>query len=128
MFGNLSSEILYLDNYCQDLNLSMMPQQTFGETLRKLREDGGMPLRKLAALLDIDQSTLSKIERSERKANPDLIEKLSRIFKADKKELHISFISDKVAYELLDEESSIDILKVAEEKIEYLKSKRKTRK
>lgn len=105
-----------------------LAQQTFGETLRKLREDGGMPLRKLAALLDIDQSTLSKIERDERKANTDLIDKLSRIFKTDKKELHISFISDKVAYELLDEESSIDILKVAEEKIEYLKSKRKARK
>lgn len=117
---------LYLDNYCQDLNLPMLAQQTFGEILRKLREHDGMPLRKLAALLDMDQSTLSKIERNERKANADLIEKLSRIFKTDKKKLHISFISDKVAYELLDEESSMDILKVAEEKIEYLKSKRKT--
>ena len=106
----------------------MVTQQTFGETLRKLREDDGMPLRKLAALLDIDQPTLSKIERNERKANPDMIDKLSKIFKADKKELHISFVSDKVVYELLDEESSIDILKVAEEKIEYLKSKRTTRK
>jgi len=115
-----------LDNYCQDLNLSMVTQQTFGETLRKLREDDGMPLRKLAALLDIDQSTLSKIERNERKANPDLIEKLSKIFKADKKELNISFVSDKVVYELLDEESSIDILKVAEEKISYIiQSKKK---
>lgn len=106
----------------------MVTPQTFGETVRKLREDDSMPLRKLAALLDIDQSTLSKIERNERKANPDLIEKLSKIFKADKKELHISFISDKVAYELLDEESSVDILKLAEEKIEYLKAKRKSKK
>lgn len=104
----------------------MLILQTFGETLRKLREDNGMPLRKLAALLDIDQSTLSKIERNERNANADLIDKLSIIFNTDKKELHINFISDKVAYELLDEESSIDILKVAEEKIEYLKSKRKS--
>lgn len=103
----------------------MVTQQTFGETLRKLREDNSMPLRKLAALLDIDQSTLSKIERNERKANPDLIDKLSKIFKADKKELHISYVSDKVVYELLDEESSIDILKVAEEKISYIKQSKK---
>ncbi len=109
-----------MDNYCQDLKLSMVAQQTFGETLRKLREDDGMPLRKLAALLDIDQSTLSKIERNERKANPEMIDKLSKIFKADKKELNISFVSDKVVYELLDEEGSIDILKVAEEKISYI--------
>lgn len=125
MFGILILDTLYLDNYCQDLNLSMVTQQTFGETLRKLREDDGMPLRKLAALLDIDQSTLSKIERNERKANPEMIDKLSKIFKADKKELHISFVSDKVVYELLDEESSIDILKVAEEKISYIKQSKK---
>lgn len=110
------------------MKLSLQPQQTFGETLRSLREKKGMPLRKLAALLDIDQSTLSKIERNERRANSGLIEKLSKIFKADKKELHINFISDKVAYELLDDESSYDILKVAEEKIEYLKSKKKLEK
>lgn len=117
--------VLLLDNSCPDIFLSMQTQQTFGETLRKLRGDNSMPLRKLAALLDIDQSTLSKIERNERKANPDLIDKLSKIFKADKKELHISFVSDKVVYELLDEESSIDILKVAEEKISYIKQSKK---
>ena len=98
----------------------MVIQQTFGGTVRKLREDNAMPLRKLAALLDIDQSTLSKIERNERKANPGLINKISKIFKTDKKELYISFVSDKVVYELLNEESSIDILKVAEEKISYI--------
>lgn len=101
--------------------MSKLNIESFGETLRKLREENQMPLRKLAALLDIDQSTLSKIERGERKANSDLIEKLSDIFKVDKKKLHISFISDIVAYELRDEESSKDILKVAEQKIEYLR-------
>ena len=103
----------------------MQIQQTFGETLRKLREENSMPLRKLAALLDIDQSTLGKIERNERKANPHLIDKLSRIFKADKKELHISFVSDKVVDELLNEESSIDILKVVEKKISCIKQTKK---
>lgn len=125
IFGQIILIALFLDNSCPDTSLSMQTQQTFGETLRKLREENSMPLRKLAALLDIDQSTLSKIERNERKANPDLIDKLSKIFKADKKELHISFVSDKVVYELLDEESSIDILKVAEEKISYIKQSKK---
>jgi transcriptional regulator with XRE-family HTH domain len=125
IFGQIILIGLFLDNSCPDTEMSMQKQQTFGETLRKLREDNSMPLRKLAALLDIDQSTLSKIERNERKANTDLIDKLSRIFKADKKELQISFVSDKVVYELLDEESSIDILKVAEEKIKYQRSQKK---
>jgi transcriptional regulator with XRE-family HTH domain len=99
--------------------------KTFGETLRKLREENSMPLRKLAALLDLDQSTLSKIERNERRANAELINKLSDIFKIDKKSLQISFLSDKVAYELLEEENPRDILEVAEQKISYLKLSKK---
>jgi len=98
---------------------------TFGETLRKLREENSMPLRKLAALLDLDQSTLSKIERNERRANAELINKLSDIFKIDKKTLQISFMSDKVAYELLEEENPRDILEVVEQKISYLKLSKK---
>lgn len=62
-----------------------MITDSFGERVRKLREQADMPLRKLAALLDIDQSTLSKIERGERKPNTELIEKLSAIFSIDKK-------------------------------------------
>ncbi len=99
--------------------------ETFGEKLRNLREFNNMPLRKLAALLDIDQSTLSKIERNERNANSDFIKKLSTIFEIDKNEFHICFISDKVAYELLEEDNPKDILKVAERKIDYLRQSKK---
>jgi transcriptional regulator with XRE-family HTH domain len=105
-----------------------MVHKTFGETLRKLREDRDMPLRELASILEIDQSTLSKIERNERKAGKELIEKISDTFNIKEKELRINFMSDIVAYELLNEENSIDILKVAEEKLEYLKAKKKKRK
>jgi HTH-type transcriptional regulator, competence development regulator len=102
--------------------------RSFGETLRKLRERSNMPLRELASELEIDQSTLSKIERNERKATRELIEKISNIFNVKEKELTINFMSDIVAYELINEEHSIDILKVAEEKLEYLKTKKKKRK
>ncbi len=49
---------------------------TIGEIIRKLREEKEMPLCKLAVLLDIDQSTLSKIERNERNANEEIITKI----------------------------------------------------
>lgn len=103
--------------------MSTMITDSFGERVRKLRELADMPLRKLAALLDIDQSTLSKIERGERKPNAELIEKLSTIFSIDKKELQISFISDKVASEVLSEQYSQEILRLAEKKVKYLKAK-----
>jgi HTH-type transcriptional regulator, competence development regulator len=105
--------------------LSKQVHKTFGETLRKLREDRDMPLRELASILEIDQSTLSKIERNERKAGKELIEKIANVFNMKESELRINFMSDIIAYELLHEEHSIDILKVAEEKLEYLKTKRK---
>lgn len=101
--------------------MSMQKVETFGEMLRKLRETNEMPLRKLAALLDLDQSTLSKIERNERNANTDLIEKVATIFKVSKKDLQVNFLSDKVAYELLEEEFGVEALQVAEEKIKYLR-------
>ncbi|MEM6737203.1 MAG: helix-turn-helix transcriptional regulator [Bacteroidota bacterium] len=43
--------------------------------MRKLREDQDLPIRKVTANLDIDSSTLSKIERGERSASKDLVKK-----------------------------------------------------
>lgn len=103
----------------------MQKVETFGEMLRKLREDNEMPLRKLAALLDLDQSTLSKIERNERNANADLIEKISKIFKVSKKDLQVSFLSDQIAYKVLDEDYGFEALQVAEDKVTYLKKQKK---
>jgi hypothetical protein len=34
------------------------------------------------------------------------------------------YLSDQIAYSILDEEEGLDILKVAEEKVPYLKTKR----
>ncbi len=92
---------------------------SIGAQIRKLREDQGLPLRKVAAKLDIDQSILSKIERGERKASKDHIIQIAEIFNVDKKDLLINYLSDKVLYELIDEDLAVDALKVAEKKIIY---------
>ena len=93
---------------------------SIGEQIRKLREDQGLPLRKVAAELDIDQSILSKIERGERKASKEQIIQIARIFKVDEKELLINYLSDRVLYDLKDEDLATDALKVAEKKIKYM--------
>ncbi|MBM3404821.1 MAG: helix-turn-helix transcriptional regulator [Bacteroidetes bacterium] len=93
---------------------------SIGEQIRKLREDQGLPLRKVAAELDIDQSILSKIERGERKASKVQIVQLARMFKVDEKELLINYLSDRVLYDLKDEIFATDVLKVAEKKIRYM--------
>lgn len=101
--------------------MSRQPNISFGEYIRQLREDQNLPLRKIAAELDIDTSTLSKIEKNERNANEQIIEKLSKIFSIDKADLKVRYLSDKITYQLLDEIDGIEILKVAEQKIIYYK-------
>ena len=98
-------------------------KKSFGEFIRELREKEGMPLRKVAAFIDIDASTLSKIERGERNANKEIIPLLSQILNISENELLLTLLSDTVAESLIYENNSSEILKVAEEKIKYLKSK-----
>ena len=95
-----------------------------GEYIRNLRKSNGLLLRELASGLSMDQAILSKIERGERTANKDMIPILAALFNEDEKELCLILFSDKVAYQLIEEDNANDILKVAEEKIHYLKSKR----
>ena len=101
----------------------MTVKESFGEYIRNLREQSGLPLRKVAALLDIDPSTLSKIERGERSANKEMLPILAELFREDEKKLSLILLSDKVAYDLIDEDNPYRILKAAEDKIKYLKNK-----
>ena len=95
---------------------------SLGETIRKLREDKELPLRTVAAYLDIDQAILSKIERNERKPTKENIIKLAEILKLDKEYLLVQFISERIAYEIAEEDCASKVLKVAEQKVKYLKS------
>jgi HTH-type transcriptional regulator, competence development regulator len=97
---------------------------TFGEYIRKMREVKNLPLRKVAAELDIDTSTLSKIEKNERNANDQILERLSSFFSINKADLKVRYLSDKISYQLLEEEDGIEILKVAEQKIKYYKQQK----
>lgn len=74
--------------------------EAFGEYIRHLRENNDMPLRKLAAHLDIDQSTLSKIERNERQPSKEMVSIIADIFNIDYKQFKIRFLSEKITYEL----------------------------
>ena len=95
--------------------------QNIGELIRTLREKEGYPLRKVAAFLDIDQAVLSKIERGQRKLTKEQVIKLADFFNYSKKEMLVTFFSDQIIYEICDEEYAKDALKVAEEKIDYLR-------
>lgn len=59
---------------------------SFGEYLRDKREQLGLPLRKVAAELDIDTSILSKIERGERTATKEMLPVLANTLNIQQRE------------------------------------------
>ncbi|MBN2650071.1 MAG: helix-turn-helix domain-containing protein [Prolixibacteraceae bacterium] len=96
--------------------------KTFGEHLRHLREDAGFTLKFVSVQISIDTSLLAKIERNERQPTKQIIKQVADFFKVDEKELQNGFLSDQIAYKILDEEADLSILRVAEEKVKYLKA------
>lgn len=74
--------------------------KSFGEYIRNSREEKGLPLRKVAAALDIDTSILSKIERNERRATIDMIPILADSLDKTEKEVELEFIQSAVISDL----------------------------
>lgn len=102
-----------------------MQSKNIGEYIRQLREKENMPLRKLAALLDIDQSTLSKLERGERPLTRQMIPIIAQTFGLNEKELIVKYMSKQLAYQIAGEQYANDILKAAEIEVKYLTKKNK---
>lgn len=85
----------------------------FGNKLRELREQNGLVLRKVAAVLDIDTATLSKIELGDRQAKREYLPILSALYEVNLKELEKLWLTDKV-YEIIEEEEQgLNVLKEA---------------
>ena len=101
-----------------------MIEESFGEKIKSLREAKNLTLREVASSVNIGTSMLGKIEKNSRKPTRELIEKFSKYFNVTAKELTVAFVSDAVVYEVLEDQSfAQEILKAAEKKVKYLKSK-----
>src|SRR5687768_4266323 len=83
----------------------------FGALINAQRKHKKLPLRKVAAVLDIDTSTLSKIEKGERPANSKMIPVIAELFGLDFKELQIRYLSQKLNDEFGNEPFFKDALK-----------------
>jgi len=92
---------------------------SFGEEIRKLRLEKSVPLRTVAAFLDIDQAILSKIERDLRPASRELVLKLAEYFQVPPNHLMTLWLAERIVYEIGDEEMAIMAIRLAEEKVAY---------
>jgi DNA (cytosine-5)-methyltransferase 1 len=90
---------------------------TFGKYIKQKRTDLGLPLRKVASHIDIDPSTLGKIEKDERSLNIDQIENLCQILQSDKNVLLNYYYSTKIIVELKSYPNFQEILNIVNEQL-----------
>jgi len=95
-------------------------EESFGDKIKIAREEKSLFLRQVAAKLDIDQAIISKFERGDRKPTREQVLKFAKFYKLNKDELLVAWLSDKVTYELSNENLACEALKVAEAKIKYV--------
>ena len=98
---------------------------SLGDTIRKLREEKELPLRIVASFLNIDQAILSKMERGQRKPSREQVVKLAAYFKVKENDLLVAWLSDKLVYEVEDEDMALKALQVAEKRIKYITKNKK---
>ena len=89
----------------------------FGKKIRRLRKKKKLVLRQVAAQLEIDTPTMSKIERGDRPAKEEYIPILAELYESDQEELHKLWLADQI-YEVVQEEDlALEALKVVKEEI-----------
>ena len=80
----------------------------FRERIKELREELQLPLRKLAAALDIDSATYWKIEKGNRRARKEHIPIIASILNTDYDELLTLWLADQVAIVVKGEQKVAD--------------------
>jgi transcriptional regulator with XRE-family HTH domain len=97
---------------------------SIGEHIRSLREKLKLSLREVGESVAIDTSLLGKIERNERQPTKEQIKLIAEFYKLDEYTLLMENLSDQLAYKIIEADANMEILKIAEQKIEYLKNKK----
>lgn len=102
--------------------------ESFGSILKQARTKKQLTLREAAAGLKMDQAILSKIERGQRKATRDQVVRLAAYYELNENDLLVAWLSDKLVYEVADEEMGLKALQTAEEKVAYIAFKKTDKK
>ena len=89
----------------------------FGNRIKELRSQQHLLQRQVAALLEMDTPLYSKIERGERIAKKEVVEKLAEILKADKGEFITLWLSDQLYNVVKDEEMALKAISATQNKI-----------
>lgn len=83
----------------------------FGKYLRTIRESKNIPQRIVAHAIDVDTSTLSKMELGERQVTIAMLPGLAKVLGVNLKEMQIKYISEKIISDFKRQQYLIDALK-----------------
>lgn len=95
--------------------------QTIGSTLKKIREDKNLLLQDVTIKTGINKTLLSRIENDKRLPTREQVNQLCKYYKAHKNEIIVQWLSDKIVYEMQDEDLALTAMQVAEEKMKFNK-------
>lgn len=98
-------------------------RKSFGETVRELRESNSLLLRQVAAELEVDTAFLSKMERNEKRASRQMIDKLAKALGVKVEELLTLWLSEKLLDTLGAEEKAVayNTLKMTVKRLKEIK-------
>ena len=94
----------------------MTDKSSFGEFIRKMRQDRKKPLRVVAAAVGIDSTLLSKLEHGDRFPTEAQISKFAKFFKVQAGELKGRVIADKVTSEYGDDDAALHAAHILRER------------
>lgn len=93
---------------------------TFGNTIRSLRESRGLLLRQVAAFLEVDTAFLSKLERGEKRASREMVCKLAAFLHIPEQKLLPLWLCDRIMETLNNDPYALEALKLTQQKIKNL--------
>ena len=100
-----------------DINITLSGKHRARTILRELREAKGLLLREVRAKLSLVPTILSKIDQGKLRLTKEQVESLTDFYKNRKNEVIIAWLSDKLVYEVQNEDVALQAMQVAEDKI-----------
>lgn len=93
--------------------------------LKSAREKKGLLVREVATSLGVDAALVSKFESGARKPTKEQVLKLANILSLDSKVLMLSWLKEKILYEIKDEALASEALLLVQEELSQLKKSKK---
>lgn len=93
--------------------------QTIGMTFKTIREEKKLLLENVTKKTGISKAVLSRIENGKRLPTREQVNLLCRYYNAEKNQIIVQWLSDKIVDEVQDEDFALEAMYVAEEKIKY---------